>query len=96
MFNLDGFESAREQWLNSRTLEQLERLYDGAWMSNNTENMRRYAARIDELKAKKDDTDLIAAALGLGKASAWAKATVHITEPEFNFAINGEQVKKAE
>jgi hypothetical protein len=41
----------------------------------------------------KDDTDLVAAALGL-KASAWAQAVVHLTEPEFNAAINGEQVLK--
>jgi hypothetical protein len=37
----------------------------------------------------KDDTDLIAAALGL-KSSAWAQATLHLLpEPEINVAING-------
>ncbi len=40
-----------------------------------------------------DDVDLIAAALGL-KSSAWARAVVHLTKPEFNAAINGEQVLK--
>jgi hypothetical protein len=42
-------------------------------------------------KPTRDDVDLVAAALGL-RSSAWAKATVHITEPEFNMAINGEPI----
>lgn len=42
---------------------------------------------------RRDDTDLVAAALGL-RSSAWAQAVVHLTEPEFNAAINGEQVLK--
>ena len=44
-------------------------------------------------KPTKEDTDLVAAALGL-RASAWAQAVVHLVEPEINFAINGEQVKR--
>lgn len=43
---------------------------------------------MSDKKPSKDDTDLVAAALGL-KSSAWAQAVVHLTEPEFNFAING-------
>lgn len=42
-------------------------------------------------KPTKDDTDLVAAALGL-RSSAWAQAVVHLVEPTFNLAINGEPV----
>lgn len=44
-------------------------------------------------KARKDDTDLVAAALGL-KSSAVAQATIHLMgEPEINAAINGEHIE---
>lgn len=38
-----------------------------------------------------EDTDLVAAALGL-RSSAWAQAEVHLAEPKFNAAINGEKL----
>jgi hypothetical protein len=47
----------------------------------------------DKLKPSKDDVDLVSAALGL-KSSAWAQATVHLTEPQFNIAINGKKVNR--
>jgi hypothetical protein len=39
-------------------------------------------------KPTKDDTDLVAAALGL-RSSAWAQAVVHLVEPQFNADIGG-------
>ncbi len=51
MFNLDRFEKTREEWLRSRTTKQLEQLYDGAWMCNNLEAMKRYEIEFNRRKS---------------------------------------------